>query len=168
MNIFISDPDPSVSASVLDDRRVIKMILESVQLMSTAINCYGGKGTYKSTHINHPCSIWTRQSLANYYWLWRHYISLSKEYFLRFGKIHKCFDYWKDLCDAFELIDKNAPMKIQTPFMNCTIFKDDSDTINAYRKALNHKWNNDKISPKWTNSKPPEWKISDDSEIKKK
>jgi hypothetical protein len=45
---------------------------------------------YKATHINHPSTMWARQSLANYTWLTSLLSELSKEYTFRYGKIHKC------------------------------------------------------------------------------
>lgn len=43
---------------------------------------------YKKTHVNHPSSIWTRSSKANYKWLLKLFMCLSGEYTLRYGKIH--------------------------------------------------------------------------------
>lgn len=34
MNIFITDPAPTVSAIALDNRRLVKMVLETAQLLS--------------------------------------------------------------------------------------------------------------------------------------
>ena len=73
MNIFVTHLDPVKCAQNLDDKRVIKMILESAQMLSTSINVSGGKGPYKTTHVNHPCSVWVRSSNANYYWLLNHF-----------------------------------------------------------------------------------------------
>lgn len=62
MNIFVTDISPIVSAQALDDKRVVKMILESAQLLSSAIfinsqSIYND--IYKPTHLKHPCTIWT-------------------------------------------------------------------------------------------------------------
>ena len=45
---------------------------------------------YKSTHINHPCAVWCRNSIENYTWLWSLTNALAKEYSYRYGKTHKC------------------------------------------------------------------------------
>ncbi len=68
MNIFILDEDITKSAQAHCDKHVVKMILESAQLLCTAVNYYAGEQVtpYKSTHMNHPCSIWVRESLANF------------------------------------------------------------------------------------------------------
>lgn len=41
---------PHRRALSLDDRRLIKMVLETAQLLSTAISELGGVGPYKLTH----------------------------------------------------------------------------------------------------------------------
>lgn len=108
MNIFVLDNDAATSARMMCDKHVIKMILESCQLLSTAHHVLDGeeltvvsqkrkyksyictkKNICKATMINHPCTIWTRQTRANYLWLWRHAYALCKEYTRRYGKVHK-------------------------------------------------------------------------------
>lgn len=63
MNIFYLDENPNLCAQYHCDRHVIKMILESAQLLCTALNVVAGQQVtpYKSTHVNHPCSIWVRE-----------------------------------------------------------------------------------------------------------
>ncbi len=145
MNIFVSYPDPAESAKFLDDKRVIKMILESAQLLSTAITVSGGRGPYKITHKNHPCTIWARRTSANYNWLFNHFIALCDEYTLRYGKIHKCLSVAEELQKGVELITQGK----LTSFPNCTIFKEEPDTHLAYRVYLEHKWKIDKRKPTW-------------------
>lgn len=146
MNIFVTSPCPQKSAQYLDDKRVIKMILESVQLLSTALNCLGSKGPYKTTHLNHPCSIWVRESRSNYLWLIEHTKSLLEEYTKRYGKVHKCQQYVNELIQGSHIV----PDKGLTPWPNCTIFKDTiKDIHEAYKQALIHKWQVDKRKPTW-------------------
>lgn len=94
MNIFALDNCPIRSAQYAVDKHVIKMILESAQLLCTVHHTcpndnisYPAK-FYKPTHRNHPCSIWVRESLANYKWLCAHAIALCDEYEYRYGKTH--------------------------------------------------------------------------------
>lgn len=85
------DIDWVKSAESLDNMRVVKMILESCQLLSTALHVNGVQGTkYKPTHINHPSTKWVSESSANFESLIIHTRSMLTEYSLRFGKIHKC------------------------------------------------------------------------------
>ena len=99
MNIFYVDEIPEVAAISLVDRHVVKMILESCQLLSTAHRVCDGKDNilmdereyilYKATHKNHPSAIWVRQSVSNYNWLVEHTYGLCAEYTHRYGKVHK-------------------------------------------------------------------------------
>mgnify|MGYP001327298768 CR=1 FL=1 len=146
MNIFCSSPDPFESAKFLDNKRVVKMVLETCQLLSTAINLSGGQGPYRSTHMNHPCSIWTRQSKHNYNWLVKHFDALLNEYTRRYGRVHKCRQYLRELYEGVQFIP-HGPF---TPFPNCTTFKQVDNVYEAYRLYLNEKWQNDKLKPKWS------------------
>jgi hypothetical protein len=157
MNIFVSSFNANESAQALDDKRVIKMILETCQMLSTNVSLAGlREGPYRPTHKNHPCTIWARTSHNNYLWLCEHLRSLCNEYTNRFNKIHKCEQYIDLLynCSTDLAYLKDG----QTTFPNCTTFKEIKETTRAYRLYLNEKWKNDKRVPKWTNSKPPEWK----------
>jgi hypothetical protein len=93
MNIFYLDPNPQVAARYHVDKHVVKMVLESAQLLSAAhfVLDKNNEGMYKPTHINHPCSKWTRESKANYLWLYQLFKELSHEYTFRYGKVHKTY-----------------------------------------------------------------------------
>lgn len=153
MNIFVTSNCPQLSAQYLDDKRVIKMILESAQMLSTTINYYGGDGPYKSTHQNHPCSIWARQSQGNYMWLLLHFEFLCDEYRKRYGdhKKHKSESYLQKFYDGLLLV----PEGDLTPFANCAAhsglglsFKH-LPVTEAYKTYLTERWKNDKKEPKW-------------------
>jgi len=111
MNIFALDPSPIVSAQMMCDRHVVKMIVETAQLLSTAHRMIDGimyvektangrsikrwrlpdnreNLLYKASHINHPSNIWARQTNNNYTWLYCHFVALCKEYTYRYDKIH--------------------------------------------------------------------------------
>lgn len=113
MNIFYIDSDPIQAAQWMVDRHVVKMILESAQLLSTAHRLLDGKEfvgkspsgrnikrwelydarepvLYSATHVNHPSAIWCRSSIENYNWLVEHMFALMKEYTHRYDKKHKC------------------------------------------------------------------------------
>ncbi len=62
MNIFLLDIDWQINATYHVDKHVVKMILESAQLLSTAVRLSGIDAGYKAAYKNHPCAIWTRQS----------------------------------------------------------------------------------------------------------
>lgn len=87
MNIFVLDNDPIKAAEQQCDKHVVKMILETAQMLCSVHP--NGDAPYKRTHYNHPCTIWSRQSLDNYEWLLLHGLSLSGEYRKRYGRQHK-------------------------------------------------------------------------------
>ena len=89
MNIFYLSEHAQIAARMQCDQHVVKMTLESAQMLCTAINVCGGESPYKTTHLNHPCSIWARHNYDNFMWLKRHALELAYEYTRRFGKVHK-------------------------------------------------------------------------------
>lgn len=93
MNIFILSTDPHRCAKYHCDRHVVKMILESAQMLCTAHHELGSnidnKILYRSAFKNHPCAVWVRKSSANYEWLYQLFRNLCKEYYHRYNKIHK-------------------------------------------------------------------------------
>ena len=90
MNIFYLDSDPVKAAQVQYNKHVVKMILESAQMLCTAHHHYdnGHNVPYKKAHYNHPSTIWCRQNASQYMWLYDHMIALGKEYTKRYKKTH--------------------------------------------------------------------------------
>lgn len=114
MNIFYLSTDPVESAQYMVDKHVVKMILESAQLLCTAHRVLDGHEIveksktgrnvkrwklldsrdpilYSATHVNHPSAVWVREAVENYNWLYDHFHALGQEYTYRYGKRHKCF-----------------------------------------------------------------------------
>ena len=93
MNIFVLDTDIKKCAQYHCDKHVTKMILESVQMLCTALNKKGFTTPYKSTHSKHPCVLWVEESYDNFLWLQKLTIELNIEYRFRFEKDidHKSF-----------------------------------------------------------------------------
>lgn len=107
MNIFVVDTDPVESARSLFDKHIVKMPLESAQMLSTNHRILDGIETktpknrktyvfedqredilYKATMMNHPCTVWSRTTLGNYRWLCAHGLELCLEYTRRYKKVH--------------------------------------------------------------------------------
>jgi len=88
MNIFFVDSDPVKAAQALCDKHVVKMSLESAQMLCTAAHVLGFEAKYKPTHKNHPCSLWLMQGRDNLAWLISHTFALFSEYTRRYGRIH--------------------------------------------------------------------------------
>ena len=91
MNIFFLNPDPKISAQMLCDKHIPKMLLESCQMLSTAVRELRGddEHLYKKAHPKHPSTLWVAESESNLTWLYQHAKEISKEYTKRYGKIHK-------------------------------------------------------------------------------
>ena len=101
MNIFVLHHKPRKAARYLVDKHVVKMILESTQLLCIAfvvlapqdvVERLKEQGTfYKSDgpHKKHPCAIWAGQNWRNFCWLLRLAYSIGDEYTKRYKKIHK-------------------------------------------------------------------------------
>ena len=92
MNIFYLDYDTSKCAKYHNDKHVVKMILETAQLLCGSHWATGGEAPYTLSHKNHPCSIWARESLSNYLYLCELGLELCYEYTYRYGKRHKSQD----------------------------------------------------------------------------
>ena len=92
MNIFFLDWDVEKNAQYHCDKHVVKMILETAQLLCGVHHMMPNPTTevpYKLSHKNHPCAIWARESLSNYLYLAELGLALSEEYTFRYEKKHK-------------------------------------------------------------------------------
>ena len=117
MNIFVTHPNPRASARVLPDKHVVKMPLESCQMLSIIFSkWYYDWGTInkmdgtpynrqKGAFRNHTCTAWAGQNIYNTAWLIMHGNALAFEYYLRYGKIHSCS---KTLFEAKKLFHKKT------------------------------------------------------------
>ena len=90
MNIFYLDESPVIAARLQYNKHVVKMILESAQMLCAAHHVIGNPDDvpYKLAHKNHPSTIWARENASNYEWLFHHFCALSREYKKRYGKTH--------------------------------------------------------------------------------
>ncbi len=169
MNIFVLDENPHRAARYMCDKHVPKMVLETAQLLSTAChvldkdNKYGIHGNiYKPTHKNHPCSVWVRECKENYFWTFRHFVALSIEYTLRFGKTHKSSALVDILalypCEFSEDAVYKSIERSRTPFAQAMPeqYKVPGDAVSAYRayyigeKSKFAKWEK-------PNARVPDW-----------
>jgi hypothetical protein len=153
MNIFILDKDPVMSAQLQCDKHVVKMILELSQMLSTAHHLWDSSYkdlVYRKTHVNHPCSIWVRETSTNYDWAYNHFIALCDEYTYRYNKTH--------LTDTkLRVILSNNPVQlgILTPFV--LAMPDEykcSCSIQSYR---NYYIGDKRHLFSWTKRDTPQW-----------
>ena len=161
MNIFMLHSSPLIAAEMHCDKHVVKMILESAQMLSTAHRVLDGDDyadankLYKTTHKNHPSSVWVRENHHNYQWLHSLFVSLLLEYEKRYNKTHACDRLVNRLLACPNNIDITN-YKI-TPLPQCMPdqYKVEDDTVQAYRnyylgeKAYFAKWNKGTVQPDW-------------------
>ena len=94
MNIFYFNDCPVLSAKAQPDKMLVKMPLETAQMLCTAHRELDGDeyadrvGLYKTAYKNHPCTIWARECFGNYRWLYKHFIALGEEYAYRYDREH--------------------------------------------------------------------------------
>jgi hypothetical protein len=151
MNIFVLDEDIQTCAQYHVDKHVVKMILESAQLLSSAVRLSGIDAGYRLTHQNHPCSIWVRESLSNWIWLRDLSKALNEEYRYRYEKDvnHKSYDVIQTLPEPNIEDNGLTPFRLAMP----EEYKVESP-IESYRIYYIHdkrdiaSWKNRNI-PKW-------------------
>jgi hypothetical protein len=132
MNIFILDVDPQTAAKYHNDKHVVKMALETAQILCTVLLKKGYTAPYRATHKNHPSILWAEKSLENFKWLKNLGIYLCKEYTHRYGKIHKC----QSIIENLPYPDPNDfPQKGLTVFAQAMSDEyKNKDAVAAYRK----------------------------------
>ena len=95
MNIFAIEGNTDTgeidwikSAKSQDNLRVVKMILESCQILSTVLNEQGHHAPYRSFNPKHPSCLWAAESATNFMHLVLHCEAMICEYQERFDKTH--------------------------------------------------------------------------------
>jgi len=96
VNIFFLDFNQKKCAQYHCNKHVNKMIVEHLQMMSIALAHYGyppankkdGSPYSTKAYRNHPCTLWVKESSANFLWLWVLTRNLCIEFHNRYGKFH--------------------------------------------------------------------------------
>jgi hypothetical protein len=182
VNIFVLNENPQLAAQQMCDKHIVKMPVETAQMLSTVhrmldghpyvdtgksgrkikrwrhttdLSFSSGPLLYHATMMNHPCTIWARETLGNYRWLVDHGLALCKEYTRRYGRIHGS---WR----VIHYCDYNDPKNIN-PSEKTTEFpqampihlKVSGDAVSAYRqyyieeKARFATWKSPAEMPDW-------------------
>lgn len=151
MNIFILDQNQINCAVYACDQHLNKMILESAQMLCTALNEKGMRAPYKSFNPKHPCCIWVMQSLSNWKWLRDHATNLEKERQYRFGPTRR----HRSIEVIMSLPEPPIPDIGLTPFAQAMDeeYRGD-DPVIAYRKYYIGKKSR---FATWTKRESPEW-----------
>ena len=148
MNIFVTDPSAVKSAQVLPDKHIVKMPLETCQMLSIVASNKWGHGfgtlpkldgttykTEKGAFRNHPCTVWAQD---NYTWLILHGLALCYEYTHRYGKKHSCQSTIAHCTQIFPPQDHDPK---SFAFAGPDEFKYDTsiDTFTAYKRYISSK-----------------------------
>jgi hypothetical protein len=155
MNIFALDENTKLCAQYHVDKHVVKMILESTQLLNNAFikHDLSYQPVYRQTHKNHPASLWAAENMSNFDWLLNLSLDLCSEYTFRYHKRHKC----QNILESF----RDSSSRYKLPSGSLTTFRmcmpeayHTVDPIKSYRiyyrqdKAYIAKWTN-RLTPDW-------------------
>lgn len=180
MNIFILSDHPVEAAQLQCDKHVVKMIVESAQMLSTVHRMLDGelkRGPsksgktlskhwilpdsrdsimYKAVHMGHPCTVWSTINTGNYWWHYVHFTALCDEYTHRYGKVHSTDTL---LRKALANYPKNLPTNYRTQFPLAMGSNPEcmhpNDPVRSYREFYQTKQERFKMS--WTKREIPEW-----------
>jgi hypothetical protein len=179
MNIFYLNKDPFLCAKDHCDAHVCKMTVEYAQLLSTTHRVidgdfWYGRSTsgrkvqryfhpdsvmnhtlYKACHVNHPSTIWVRESADNYNWLHSLWFELAHEYEHRYGRVHESYrklEYFL-LLPPSKLESKGftEPTPAMSQYPQCIV---EGDSMTSYRQFY---WEDKRSFAKWTKREAPEW-----------
>lgn len=184
MNIFILHEDPKEAAIMHCERHILKMIIEHTQMLAASYyhtigisrkkeiaenqekvsqlfkgfprkDEDGNDKPYAITHVNHPCTVWTRESLTNFNWLLDCTKYMCEEFTYRYGGKHSV----EFIIDWMYENPPNLKDIGLTEFAQAMpdVYKSDSAT-EAYRKYYAYKttymkvnWKLEERIPNWWN-----------------
>lgn len=176
MNIFVLSDNPILCAQYHSDKHIVKMIVETAQLLSTAHRVLDGvmyiddtsgrkikrwkhpvpemdNVLYLASHVNHPCAIWARENVHNYMWTFRLFRELMNEYTIRYGKTHKCDAMLSTLVSPPRNI-KSAAERSEFAQAMPEERKIPGDAVSAYRNLY---MNEKRELAVWKHTERPEW-----------
>jgi hypothetical protein len=180
INLFVLDKDPVKAAQLQCDKHIVKMVVESAQMLSTAHRILDGveemrpsksgkrmvkywrhrnsnleNVLYRVAHQNHPCTIWTMRSNNNYNWHYVHFVALCEEYKYRYGKTHLTDTKLREVLST-------PPTNIDVGYLTQQPLAMKSnpecmfeDVVKSYRAYYQTK--QDRFKMVWTKREIPEW-----------
>lgn len=133
MNIFMLHRSPVTAAEMLHDKHVVKMCLETAQILSSVAyrwNVHNEK-MYRPTHPHHPSVLWAGDTYYNWLWTVKHGFALCEEYEYRFSKSHASLLVIQECSEN----PPKFPIEMMTPAAQAMPeeFKIPGDPIGAYR-----------------------------------
>jgi len=152
MNIFVLDNNFDKCARYHCNQHVVKMILESAQILCSALCLNGYQTPYKLTHAKHPCVLWAAESYDNFLWLKSLAFALNKEYRYRYDKNidHKSIGVIKTLTGMTYTGHGLTSFAQAMP----DEYRNIDNPVAAYRNY----YKGEKLHfATWTKRKPPRW-----------
>lgn len=169
MNLFTISNNTKECVKNLDDVLLRKTIVESAQMLSTAIRMNEKikefpEQIYKKYNANEEHNVWVRESKYNFKWTFMYLMDALLEYQYRFGKVHDTFNIAKLLGqyeDYFPLVEMTPfTRKFNQSYDNYNELMEMTDTFKAYKTYLVTKWKFETEkgkAPIWTNREIPEF-----------
>jgi hypothetical protein len=165
MNLFYLHRNPRRAAIAQCDKHVVKMVLETAQVLCTARHYHGYDAPYDPTHRNHPVVHWAQGRRKHYRWLWNHGMALGEEYTRRYGEKH----------ESHRVIESFSENPVPQPFVGfrrppatvpdeLKVYQTDLPRVLLFRVYyMTHKyeiaeWSNGRQPPEW-------WPYCDDGEL---
>lgn len=181
MNRFIIEETPTLCAESHCDKHIPKMVVEEGQMLSTVHRMLDGTlgqrpsksgkrmvkywtlpdaretTLYKAVHMNHPCTVWARETRGNYEWAYEMFSALCDEYTHRYGKVHKSF---LQLHYPLSIPPTNIDQSMEVTPMPLAMGSNPecinhSDIIGSYRKFYQTK--QERFKMVWTKREVPSW-----------
>lgn len=165
MNIFYTDHDPQLAAQSLPDKHIVKMPVETVQMLVSALmrwnlqpNVLTSKGTiHKGGYAKHPSTVWAGDNRENAWWLLRHGFALCSEYTKRYGKIHFAEGQLRQILDS-KLIGELPLGPLTAPALAMPDECKTKDPVESYRIYIRHKVSSKPEAFVWQKNRPaPNW-----------
>jgi len=178
VNVFVLSTDPRQAAEMHCDQHVVKMVVESAQMLCTAHRVLDGRPVllnspkgrkikayvlpdwrqdrlYKATHVGHPSTVWTSESRQNYEWHYELFTALCDQYTLRYGRRH--------LSDTkLRHVLRQSPFNIESRGLTefrlaisrpeCVV---PGDAVQSYR--LFYRTKQERFELTWTKVRKPHW-----------
>ena len=154
MNIFVLDYSPIIAARYHCNKHVVKMIVETTQILSTVNRLFGIQEGYRSTHVHSACVIHTKSNLVTYMWVRTLGLELCKEYTRRYDRVHTTQAVLESLSippfdgngvlNLAKCMPKVMPLEYHRP-----------DIVESYRSC--YRWKSTVMSVVWPANETPEW-----------
>jgi len=181
VNLFVVSTDPIRAARDHCDQHVVKMPLETAQMLVSAFYWWfgltshadlrerpelvsaifedfprrtpaGESWPYGLSHVNHPCTIWVRECDKNFHWAATLGRELCAEYSRRYHQIHACASII-EWCASMPT--PAPPAEKRTPFAQALPeHLRHRNPVTAYR---NYYREFKSAFATWKFSKPPKW-----------